>query len=201
MSQTSELTAAGRYIILAAAFLGWIFSGFQMAVMTLTARSATTEFLRRGPVVVERACCELIDCSSCRRMDHEPPRADQWRSRSAQGARPALVLVVQRGVPVRGGVRRAGVRLAGRRSAACGRWGRASFGSRCFRRSAISRRRRSNSCCRGFWRRWAWAACGRRACRWRRRRGPKPRGRWSPACSAPRPTSGLVTLNAPRLRL
>src|SRR5689334_15193586 len=44
----SELTVAGRYIILAAAFLGWTFSGFQMAVMTLASRSATTEFLRRG---------------------------------------------------------------------------------------------------------------------------------------------------------
>ena len=43
-----ELTSAGRYIILIAAFLGWMFSGFQMAVMTLTARSATTEFLRSG---------------------------------------------------------------------------------------------------------------------------------------------------------
>src|SRR6476619_1471979 len=59
MSST-ELTASGRYIILAAAFLGWMFSGFQMAVMTLTARSATTEFLRRGqltaaqPLVLER---------------------------------------------------------------------------------------------------------------------------------------------------
>src|SRR3954451_2245011 len=48
MTATGELTAVGRYIILAAAFLGWAFSGFQMAVMTLTARSATTEFLRRG---------------------------------------------------------------------------------------------------------------------------------------------------------
>src|SRR3954447_3745250 len=60
MPQTTEITAAGRYIILAAAFLGWAFSGFQMAVMTLTARSATTEFLRRGqltaaePLVLDR---------------------------------------------------------------------------------------------------------------------------------------------------
>src|SRR5207253_403797 len=45
-----ELTSVARYIILAAAFLGWTFSGFQMAVMTLTARSATTEFLRSGRV-------------------------------------------------------------------------------------------------------------------------------------------------------
>src|SRR4051794_17190535 len=46
--QTTEIAAAGRYVILVAAFLGWMFSGFQMAVMTLTARSATTEFLRSG---------------------------------------------------------------------------------------------------------------------------------------------------------
>jgi MFS transporter, SHS family, sialic acid transporter len=45
-----ELAASARYIILAAAFLGWMFSGFQMAVMTLSARSATTEFLRSGQV-------------------------------------------------------------------------------------------------------------------------------------------------------
>ena len=48
MPQTTEITATGRYIILIAAFLGWMFSGFQMAVMTLSARSATTEFLRSG---------------------------------------------------------------------------------------------------------------------------------------------------------
>src|SRR3954471_9617466 len=50
MPPTTEKTAAGRYIILVAAFLGWMFSGFQMAVMTLSARSATTEFLRSGQV-------------------------------------------------------------------------------------------------------------------------------------------------------
>src|ERR1041384_4333661 len=48
MNSASELTAVGRYVILAAAFLGWMFSGFQMAVMTLASRSATTEFLRSG---------------------------------------------------------------------------------------------------------------------------------------------------------
>ena len=48
--EPSDLTAAGRYIILAAAFLGWMFSGFQMAVMTLAARSPTTEFYRSGQV-------------------------------------------------------------------------------------------------------------------------------------------------------
>jgi MFS family permease len=54
MSSPTELTAAGRYIILTAAFLGWMFSGFQMAVMTLAARSATTEFLRTGQVTSEQ---------------------------------------------------------------------------------------------------------------------------------------------------
>ena len=44
----TELSAAARYLILTAAFLGWAFSGFQMAVMTLCAPSATTEFLRSG---------------------------------------------------------------------------------------------------------------------------------------------------------
>lgn len=53
MSSPTELTAPGRYIILTAAFLGWMFSGFQMAVMTLAARSATTEFLRSGQVTAE----------------------------------------------------------------------------------------------------------------------------------------------------
>src|SRR5262245_53402862 len=53
MPPQHNITPAGRYIILAAAFLGWMFSGFQMAVMTLTARSATTEFLRRGVVTAD----------------------------------------------------------------------------------------------------------------------------------------------------
>ena len=53
-SSADELTAGARYIILTAAFLGWMFSGFQMAVMTLAARSATTEFLRSGHVSAER---------------------------------------------------------------------------------------------------------------------------------------------------
>jgi MFS family permease len=49
-----ELSATGRYVILVAAFLGWMFSGFQLAVMTLSARSATTEFLRSKQVTADR---------------------------------------------------------------------------------------------------------------------------------------------------
>jgi SHS family sialic acid transporter-like MFS transporter len=53
LPSNGELTAAACYIILTAAFLGWMFSGFQMAVMTLCARSATTEFLRRGQLTAQ----------------------------------------------------------------------------------------------------------------------------------------------------
>lgn len=43
-----ELTSAGRWLILAAAFFGWLFAGVQMTTMSLAGRSATIEFLRRG---------------------------------------------------------------------------------------------------------------------------------------------------------
>ncbi|HTI52421.1 MAG TPA: MFS transporter, partial [Planctomycetaceae bacterium] len=42
------LTATGRYLILAAAFLGWMFSGVQLTLMNLATGSATTEFVRAG---------------------------------------------------------------------------------------------------------------------------------------------------------
>jgi MFS family permease len=42
------LSLTSRYLILVAAFLGWAFSGFQMAVMTLAAPSATAEFHLSG---------------------------------------------------------------------------------------------------------------------------------------------------------
>ena len=44
------LSANGRYLVLAAAFLGWAFSGVQMAVMNLASRSATEEFVRTGAI-------------------------------------------------------------------------------------------------------------------------------------------------------
>lgn len=50
----AELSATGRYFILIAAFLGWAFSGFQMAVMTLCAPSATIEFQHRGQLTSSR---------------------------------------------------------------------------------------------------------------------------------------------------
>ena len=42
------LTQTGRYLILAAAFLGWLFSGVQMSLMNLASRPATEDFLRSG---------------------------------------------------------------------------------------------------------------------------------------------------------
>jgi MFS transporter, SHS family, sialic acid transporter len=46
--QPAELSTFACYLILTAAFLGWAFSGFQMAVMTLAAPSAAAEFQRSG---------------------------------------------------------------------------------------------------------------------------------------------------------
>lgn len=46
------LTRAGRYLILAAAFSGWLFSGVQMSLMNLAARSATEEFIRAGKIAI-----------------------------------------------------------------------------------------------------------------------------------------------------
>lgn len=48
------LTDRDRYLILAAAFLGWLFSGMQMSLMTLAAGSATREFAERGYLETER---------------------------------------------------------------------------------------------------------------------------------------------------
>jgi MFS family permease len=48
LAPLTELTTTSRYVILIVAFLGWMFSGFQMAVMTLSAPSATKSFFRDG---------------------------------------------------------------------------------------------------------------------------------------------------------
>src|SRR5881275_289823 len=71
---TMEIPAAGRYIILTAAFLGWMFSGFQMAVMTLTARSATTEFLRSGHVTASQPL-RLARLAAVPQRSQRPPAA------------------------------------------------------------------------------------------------------------------------------
>ena len=42
------MSARGRLLILAAAFLGWMFSGVQMSLMNLAAGSATRDFARMG---------------------------------------------------------------------------------------------------------------------------------------------------------
>ncbi|MFN0018034.1 MAG: MFS transporter [Pirellulaceae bacterium] len=46
----TELSKGSRYVILAAAFLGWMFSGIQMTVMNLASGTATEEFARSGLV-------------------------------------------------------------------------------------------------------------------------------------------------------
>src|SRR5688572_5555591 len=42
------LSANGRYLVLAAAFLGWMFAGVQMGIMPLATGPATAEFARSG---------------------------------------------------------------------------------------------------------------------------------------------------------
>jgi MFS transporter, SHS family, sialic acid transporter len=44
MNHPAGLSAQSRYLILAAAFLGWMFSGFQMSVMNLASAPATESF-------------------------------------------------------------------------------------------------------------------------------------------------------------
>ncbi len=46
----AEISRASRYIILAAAFLGWMFSGVQMTIMNLASSPATEEFAKSGLV-------------------------------------------------------------------------------------------------------------------------------------------------------
>jgi len=46
--ERAGVSRAGRYLILAAAFLGWAGAGLQMALMNLASRSATEEFLLAG---------------------------------------------------------------------------------------------------------------------------------------------------------
>lgn len=48
------MSPTARRLILAAAFLGWMLSGVQMAVMTAAARSASTEFARSGNLTVDQ---------------------------------------------------------------------------------------------------------------------------------------------------
>jgi len=44
----TEMSATGRYTILAAAFLGWMFAGVQMNLTRLAAQSITEDFARQG---------------------------------------------------------------------------------------------------------------------------------------------------------
>lgn len=54
-AEPAQMTDTGRYLILAAAFLGWAFSGVQMSLTSLVARSATIDFLQHGQVATESA--------------------------------------------------------------------------------------------------------------------------------------------------
>jgi MFS family permease len=49
-ASSSLLDRQGRYLVLAAAFLGWMFAGVQMGIMPLCTGPATRDFARRGIV-------------------------------------------------------------------------------------------------------------------------------------------------------
>ena len=55
MNHPAGLSAASRYLILAAAFLGWMFSGFQMTVMNLGYAPATESFYGSGTTAAHAA--------------------------------------------------------------------------------------------------------------------------------------------------
>ncbi|HUE75035.1 MAG TPA: MFS transporter [Pirellulaceae bacterium] len=54
MNHPAGLTAASRYLILAAAFLGWMFSGVQMTITNLASGSATADFTTRGHLSLDK---------------------------------------------------------------------------------------------------------------------------------------------------
>jgi MFS family permease len=74
LASAGELSHTGRYIILAAAFLGWMFSGFQMAVMSLAARSATQDFIRSSQVSASQPF-QLNRLLATPRLPTPPPAA------------------------------------------------------------------------------------------------------------------------------
>jgi MFS family permease len=54
MNHPPGLSAKSRYLILAAAFLGWMFSGVQMTITNLASGSATADFAARGRLALDR---------------------------------------------------------------------------------------------------------------------------------------------------
>ena len=78
MSQTTEITAAGRYIILIAAFLGWMFSGFQMAVMTLIGPVGDDRVSAQRAVVAEPDVATPSGCLS-RQVSRRPAAGTDQR--------------------------------------------------------------------------------------------------------------------------
>lgn len=48
-AQANSRAATGRWIVLGAAFLGWLFAGVQMSITPLVSNSATTDFLGSAP--------------------------------------------------------------------------------------------------------------------------------------------------------
>ncbi|MFN9199238.1 MAG: MFS transporter, partial [Planctomycetaceae bacterium] len=73
-SPPGTLTRTGRYLILAAAFLGWLFSGVQMSLMNLASRPATEDFLRSGRLpIADTPAAELTPAVLKQALKREAP--------------------------------------------------------------------------------------------------------------------------------
>jgi SHS family sialic acid transporter-like MFS transporter len=83
---TPTISDRGRYLILAAAFLGWLFSGTQMSLMTLAARSATQEFAARGYLETK----EYLSWQNLFVTSWKPERAEQALSLQSESGQELL---------------------------------------------------------------------------------------------------------------
>jgi len=88
MNHAAGLSAQSRYLILAAAFLGWMFSGVQMTITNLASGSATHDFLAHGRLDPENdfAPGNLLVLSPA--PASASPRSEVWIKEAMQKQRP-----------------------------------------------------------------------------------------------------------------
>ena len=94
-SSADELTAGARYIILTAAFLGWMFSGFQMAVMTLAALapicSGPTRILNVANIRIKETDRLAATVAELERLGQRVTHGEDWLAVEPRPVRAATV--------------------------------------------------------------------------------------------------------------
>lgn len=88
MNHPAGLSAESRYLILAAAFLGWMFSGVQMTITSLAAGSATQDFLVRGHLDPENDLVPANLLVFTAKRETASPRSDAWVKQAMARQRP-----------------------------------------------------------------------------------------------------------------